>query len=66
MVAAHGGDDVRARPDRGRVIAAKLLAGCALALAAVAVCLLVAVVGNVLADGRWDLAPSVAGGAASW
>jgi ABC-2 type transport system permease protein len=52
-------------PERGRVIAAKLIAGCGLALAAVVVCLLVAVVGNVIADGRWNLDTArVAGGTA--
>ena len=42
-------------PERSRVIvAAKLLAGCALALAAVALCLALAAVGNLIAGGSWD------------
>jgi ABC-2 type transport system permease protein len=52
-------------PERGRVVAAKLLAGCALALAAVLVCLLVAAVGNAMAGGHWNLdASRFAGGTA--
>ncbi|MEA2133863.1 MAG: type transport system permease protein [Solirubrobacteraceae bacterium] len=52
-------------PERGRVAAAKLLAGCGLALAAVVACLLVAVVGNAVAGGQWNLdAARLAGGTA--
>jgi len=52
-------------PERGRVVAAKLLAGCALALAAVFVCLLVAAVGNAIAGGHWNLdVARLAGGTA--
>jgi ABC-2 type transport system permease protein len=52
-------------PERGRVVAAKLLAGCALALAAVLVCLLLAALGNVIAGGHWNLdVPRLAGGTA--
>jgi ABC-type transport system involved in multi-copper enzyme maturation permease subunit len=41
-------------PERGRVVTAKLLAGCALALAAVAGSLAFAAAGNVIAGGSWD------------
>ena len=41
-------------PERGRVVTAKLLAGCALALAAVAVCLASAAVGNLIVGGSWE------------
>jgi hypothetical protein len=52
-------------PERGRVVAAKLLAGCALALAAVLVCLLVVASGNAIAGGRWNLdAARLVGGTA--
>jgi ABC-2 type transport system permease protein len=52
-------------PERGRVVAAKLLAGCALALAAVLVCLVVAATGNAIAGGHWNLdAARLAGGTA--
>lgn len=52
-------------PERGRVVAAKLLAGCALALGAVLVCLLLAALGNVIAGGHWNLdVPRLAGGLA--
>jgi ABC-2 type transport system permease protein len=42
-------------PERGRVIAAKLLAGIALALAATAACLITAAAGNLVAGGSWSL-----------
>jgi ABC-2 type transport system permease protein len=52
-------------PERGRVVAAKLLAGCALALAAVLVCLLLSAVGTAIAGGELNLdAGRVAGGTA--
>jgi ABC-2 type transport system permease protein len=52
-------------PERGRVVAAKLLAGCGLALAAVLVCLLVAAVATAVAGGQWNLhGPRLAGGTA--
>lgn len=52
-------------PARFRVVAAKLLAGCALGLAAVLVCLLLAAVGTAIAGGPWNLdAGRFAGGAA--
>ncbi|MEO8688079.1 MAG: ABC transporter permease [Solirubrobacteraceae bacterium] len=52
-------------PARRRVVAGKLLAGCALALAAVVVCLLLAATGNAIAGGRWNLdAARLAGGTA--
>jgi ABC-2 type transport system permease protein len=52
-------------PERGRVVAAKLLAGCGLALAAVLVCLLVAAAANAIAGGQWNLDfPRLAGGSA--
>ena len=41
-------------PERSRVIVAKLLAGCALALAAVVLCLALAAAGNVIGGGSWD------------
>jgi ABC-2 type transport system permease protein len=51
-------------PARGRVIAAKLLAGCALALTSLLVCLTVAAAGNLIAGGSWSLDLSrVSGGA---
>jgi ABC-type transport system involved in multi-copper enzyme maturation permease subunit len=40
-------------PERGRVVVAKLLAGCALALVAVVACLAFAAVGNLIAGGSW-------------
>ena len=40
-------------PERGRVVAAKLLAGCALALVAVAICLALSAIGNLIAGGSW-------------
>ena len=45
-------------PERERVITAKLLAGCLLALIAVALCLALAAIGNVISGGSWkfDLA----------
>jgi ABC-type transport system involved in multi-copper enzyme maturation permease subunit len=42
-------------PERGRVIAAKLLAAAGLAVYAVAVCLLTAAIGNLFAGGSWDM-----------
>jgi ABC-2 type transport system permease protein len=42
-------------PERERVIAAKLLAGCALALIGVALCLGLAAIGNLIAGGDWSL-----------
>jgi ABC-2 type transport system permease protein len=42
-------------PERGRVIAAKLLAATALTVYAVAACLLTAAIGNVFAGGSWDM-----------
>ena len=41
-------------PERGRVVAAKLLAGCALALVAVAICVAFAAVGNLIIGGSWE------------
>ena len=41
-------------PARGRVVLAKLLAGCALALAAVVASLAFAAAGNVISGGSWD------------
>jgi ABC-type transport system involved in multi-copper enzyme maturation permease subunit len=51
-------------PDRSRVLAAKLLAGLLLALAATAVCLPVAAIGTVFAPGggdTWSLPPELLG-----
>jgi hypothetical protein len=42
-------------PERGRVIAAKVIAAVALALGAVTACLLAAAAGNLIAGGSWDL-----------
>jgi ABC-type transport system involved in multi-copper enzyme maturation permease subunit len=42
-------------PERGRVIAAKMLATVGLTLYAVAACLATAAIGNVFAGGSWDL-----------
>ena len=42
-------------PERSRVIVAKLLAGCALALAAVVLCLALAAAGNVIGGGSWHI-----------
>ena len=42
-------------PERGRVVAAKLLAASALAAASVLVCLVVAAAGNVIEGGAWHL-----------
>jgi ABC-type transport system involved in multi-copper enzyme maturation permease subunit len=42
-------------PERGRVIAAKLLAATALAVYAVVACLLTAALGNAIAGGSWDM-----------
>jgi ABC-2 type transport system permease protein len=41
-------------PERGRVAAAKLLAGSSLALASVLACLVAAAVGNLIAGGSWS------------
>ena len=41
-------------PERSRVVVAKLLAGSALALVAVLVCLAVAAAGNLIAGGSWN------------
>jgi hypothetical protein len=40
-------------PERGRVVTAKLLAGGALALLAVAICLASSAIGNLIAGGSW-------------
>jgi ABC-2 type transport system permease protein len=40
-------------PQRGRVVVAKLLAGCGLALAAVAGCLVLSALGNLIGGGSW-------------
>ena len=53
-------------PQRGRVVAAKLLAGCALALVAVLVSLLVAATGNAIAGGQWNLDASHLGGGTAY
>ena len=42
-------------PERGRVIAAKILAAIVLALAATVACLITAAAGNLVAGGSWDL-----------
>jgi ABC-2 type transport system permease protein len=42
-------------PERGRVIAAKVLAAVGLAVYAVIACLLTAAIGNLFAGGSWDL-----------
>jgi ABC-2 type transport system permease protein len=42
-------------PERSRVVTAKLLAGCALALVAVAMCVALAAAGNLIAGGSWEL-----------
>ena len=42
-------------PARGRVVTAKLLAGCGLALVAVAACIVFAAAGNLIAGGSWEL-----------
>jgi ABC-2 type transport system permease protein len=42
-------------PERGRVIAAKMLAAAGLTAYAVAACLLTAAIGNVFAGGSWDM-----------
>jgi ABC-2 type transport system permease protein len=41
-------------PERERVVLAKLLAGCALAVVAVALCLALAAIGNLIAGGSWS------------
>jgi len=46
-------------PERGRVIAAKIIAAVVLGLAAVLACLLAAGIGNVIAGGSWDLTSSL-------
>ena len=46
-------------PERGRVIAAKIVAAVLLALGAVAACLLTAAIGNLIAGGSWDLSSSL-------
>jgi ABC-2 type transport system permease protein len=51
-------------PGRERIIAAKLVAGTALALVAVAVCLLAAAIGNLIAGGSWSLELSALGNGA--
>ena len=51
-------------PERGRVVVAKLLAGCGLALAAVATCLACAALGNLIAGGSWSFELSHLGQAA--
>lgn len=51
-------------PERSRVIVAKLLAGCALALVAVVVSLAFAAAGNVIAGGSWHFTLSHLGQAA--
>jgi ABC-2 type transport system permease protein len=45
-------------PERARVVTAKLLAGCGLALAAVLACLTAAAAGNLIAGGSWSIALS--------
>lgn len=45
-------------PARGRVVTAKLLAGCGLALSALLVCLAAGAAGNLIAGGSWSLDPS--------
>ena len=51
-------------PERARVITAKLLAGCGLALASLLACLTAAAAGNLIAGGSWSIALShVANGA---
>jgi ABC-2 type transport system permease protein len=42
-------------PERGRVIAAKVIAAIGLALAAAVACLVAAAAGNLIAGGSWDL-----------
>jgi ABC-type transport system involved in multi-copper enzyme maturation permease subunit len=42
-------------PQRERVITAKVLAGCALTIAALALCAAAAAVGNVIAGGSWSI-----------
>jgi hypothetical protein len=42
-------------PERGRVVAAKVMAAVALGVAAVLACLVAAAAGNVIAGGSWDL-----------
>jgi hypothetical protein len=41
-------------PERERVVTAKLLAGCLLALVAVALCLALAAIGNLIIGGSWE------------
>jgi ABC-2 type transport system permease protein len=48
-------------PERGRVIAAKLIAAIVLGLAATAVCLLTAAAGNLVAGGSWSLSLGAVG-----
>ena len=50
-------------PERGRVIAAKVIAAVILGLGAVVACLLAAAIGNVIAGGSWDLTSSLLGNA---
>jgi ABC-2 type transport system permease protein len=45
-------------PERGRIIAAKVVAAVLLALGAVVACLLTAAIGNVFAGGSWELSES--------
>jgi len=42
-------------PERGRVVLAKVLAGCGLALAATVICLVSAAIGNLIAGGSWEI-----------
>jgi ABC-2 type transport system permease protein len=48
-------------PDRHRVIAAKLMAAAALAVASTGACLLTAAIGNAIAGGSWSLSLSAIG-----
>jgi ABC-2 type transport system permease protein len=51
-------------PERGRVVTAKVLAGLALGLVSVVVCLAASAIGNLITDGSWSLGGAAIGNAA--
>jgi ABC-2 type transport system permease protein len=53
-------------PQRERVVAAKVLAGCVLTLVALAICMLAAATGNLITGGSWSIRLAELGGAAGY
>jgi len=53
-------------PQRERVVAAKVLAGCVLTLVALAICLLAAATGNLITGGSWSISLAELGGGAAY